>query len=64
MQTIVPAQTFSSGKIASDAARSLIEFGQNLWSVVIWIGIWSAVWLPGIFLARAMYLRRKHPAGK
>jgi hypothetical protein len=59
MQTVLPAQTFSSGKVASDAARSLFEFGQNLWSVAIWVGIWAAVWLPGVLMARAMLVRRK-----
>ena len=59
MQTVLPAQTFSSGKVASDATRSLFAFGQNLWSVAIWAGIWAAVWLPGVLMARAMLNRRR-----
>ena len=57
-QTIVPPQTFSSGKVASDAARSVVEFGQSLWSAVIWLGIWGIFWLPIALLARVLLRRR------
>lgn len=45
-QTITPAETFSSGKVATDAGRNLIGFLQSVWAGVIWLGIWAIVWLP------------------
>jgi hypothetical protein len=43
---MAPAQSYSSGKEASDAARSLVGFLQSVWSNAIWLGVWSVVWLP------------------
>ena len=57
-QTIVPPQSFSSGKVASDAARSLVEFGQSLLSITIWLGIWGIFWLPIALIVRALLHRR------
>ncbi len=57
-QSVTPPETFSSGKIATDAGRSLIGFLQGVWSNVIWLGIWSIVWLPPVVLA-AWFLRRE-----
>ena len=45
-QTVTPAESFSSGKTATDAGRSLIVFLQSVWSIAIWLGIWAIVWLP------------------
>ena len=49
-QTVTPAETFSSGKIATDAGRTLIGFLQAVLSMVIWLGIWAIVWLPPVGL--------------
>lgn len=57
-QTIIPPQTFSSGKVASDAARSVVEFGQSLLSITIWLGVWGIFWLPVALLVRALLHRR------
>ncbi len=57
-QTVTPAETFSSGKIATDAGRSLIGFLQSVWSTAIWLGIWAIVWLPPAVLF-VWFLRRE-----
>ncbi|MCW3054997.1 MAG: hypothetical protein JWN14_4167 [Chthonomonadales bacterium] len=57
-QTVTPPETFSSGKIATDAGRSLIGFLQGVWSNVIWLGIWAIVWLPPVVLF-VWFLRRE-----
>ena len=57
-QTVTPPETFSSGKIATDAGRSLIGFLQGVWSDVIWLGIWAIVWLPPVVLL-VWFLRRE-----
>lgn len=49
-QPTVPPQSFSTGKVASDAARTLVAFAQWIWSIVIWVGVWSALWVPLTFL--------------
>ena len=53
---VVPPETYSMAKIASEAARSLVGFFQNLSGCVIWLGIWAVVWVPllgvVIFLVR------------
>jgi hypothetical protein len=57
-QTVTPPETYSSGKIATDAGRSLIGFLQGVWSIVIWLGIWAIVWLPPVALG-VWFLRRE-----
>ncbi len=59
-QSIIPPQTFSGGKVASDAARSVIDFGQSLLGVAIWLGVWAVVWLPLAFVGRLLLARRRH----
>lgn len=58
LQSIVPPQTFSTGKVASDATRSLVEFSQNIWSMLIWLGVWSLLWFPLIVLVRWLVIKR------
>ena len=64
-QTVTPPESFSSGKIATDAGRSLIGFLQGVWSTVIWLGIWAIVWLPpvalGIWFLRRELRRNRRP---
>lgn len=66
-QTITPAETFSSGKIATDAGRNLIGFLQSVWGCVIWLGIWAIVWLPPVALLiwslRRQRRGRQHSVG-
>src|SRR6185503_15131936 len=49
-QALVPPEHYSGGKVASDATRNLVEFGQNLLSIAIWIGVWAIVWVPIVLL--------------
>jgi hypothetical protein len=49
-QPAVPPTSYSSGKEASDASRSLFTFLREVWTTVIWIGIWSVVWAPLLFV--------------
>ena len=57
-QPVVPEQTYSSGKEASDAMRSLVAFLQIAWTAVIWIAIWAAIWVPFALVAWFVYRRR------
>ncbi|MBM3290563.1 MAG: DUF4349 domain-containing protein [Candidatus Hydrogenedentes bacterium] len=43
-EPIVPPQSFSTAKEFSEAARSLVEFLQRLWSRAIWIIVWLPVY--------------------
>lgn len=54
-QPLVPAETFSTGKVASDAVRALVAFAQRLWSVVVWLAVWAVVWLPVALVGWAGY---------
>ncbi len=60
-QGLVPPETFSSGKVASDASRSLIGFAQGLWTMTIWLGIWAVVWIPAIVLMVIALRKRRTP---
>jgi hypothetical protein len=63
-EPVVPAATYSSGKQLSEAVRSLVAFGQVLWTGAIWLGIWSVVWAPvGIAAWLAFRRRRTAAAG-
>jgi hypothetical protein len=48
---VEPAQSFSTGKEATDATRSLLVFLRGLWSTVIWLAIWAVVWVPPLIAA-------------
>lgn len=52
-QPVTPAATFSSGKVLSDAVRSLVERLQVAWAAAIWLAVWSVLWLPAL---AAVYL--------
>lgn len=45
-EPIVPPETYSMAKIASEAARSLVGFFQRVAARVIWLAIWAVVWVP------------------
>lgn len=62
-EPVVPAQSFSTGKVFSEAIRSLVGFGQAIWTKVIWILVWSPVWLLPVLAAYFGYRRwRKQQA--
>jgi len=56
-ESVVPAQSFSIGKVSTEAVRSLVEFGRVLIAKLIWIGVWIPVWAP-ILLVGWLVLRR------
>ena len=63
---VTPPATFSTGEELSTAVRALVGFAQVVWVVLIWIGVWSPVWLlcgllPAILVRRR--LRAQHMAG-
>jgi hypothetical protein len=49
-QPVVPAATFSTGQVFSEAVRSLVAWSQGLWSAAIWLGVWAVVWLPVVLV--------------
>lgn len=49
-EPIVPAESFSTAQVVSEAARSLVGFTQGLWARLIWAGVWSPFWLPPVLL--------------
>jgi hypothetical protein len=59
VQAIAPVDTFSAGKVTSDAARALIAFGQQALALFIWATMWSVVWLPPTLLLSYAAWRRK-----
>ncbi len=58
-QAITPPETFSAGKVASDSARALVGFGQQVLTLAIWLLTWSVVWLPPAVLIGYSRLRRR-----
>ena len=62
--TIVPPESFSTGKVFSEATRSLVGFGRVLWVKVIWLLVWSPVWVPLAAIAYLIYRRHIKPALK
>jgi hypothetical protein len=58
-QQITPPESFSSGKVLSDATRSLIGFLQGVWSALLWVGVWGILWLPPLFVLRFLARRRR-----
>ncbi len=62
-EPIVPAETYSTGKVFSEAVRSLVGFAQRIWTRVIWIVVWSPVWIVPALILLVMYRRwRKRQA--
>jgi len=53
----MPVETFSSGKVASEATRSLMEHLRNLWTKAIWLGVWSPVWGMATLVVWLVYRR-------
>lgn len=60
-EPIVPAQSFSTAKVFSEAVRSLVGFGQVLWTRVIWVAVWLPVWIVPVLVLALLYRRyRRH----
>lgn len=60
-RTLAPPETFSTAGVVGEATRSLVGFALALWSGVVWIGIWAAVWLPLallVWFAARRFVRR------
>lgn len=62
-ETVIPEQSFSTAKVTTEAVRSLVGFGQTVWYCVIWVGVWSPVWLV-IVLAIWLVRRRERRLAK
>jgi predicted nuclease with TOPRIM domain len=56
-EPVVPPETFSIAKIASQATRGLVGFLQGLSKCIVWLGIWSVVWVPLLLLV--LFLARR-----
>ncbi len=66
-QATVPPESYSSGKEYSEASRSLIGFMREMWTKVIWLGVWAIVWVPIAFVIivigrNIIKKKRSHPA--
>ena len=55
-EALVPPHTFSTANVFSSAVRSLVSVLQAVWVIVIWMAVWSPVWL--LFIGLILYLRR------
>lgn len=56
---MAPPNAYSSGEVATSAARSLVDFARSLWSVMIWVVVWSPVWLTITVLLKIRAHRRR-----
>lgn len=59
---VEPAESWSSRQVASDAGRSLVCFARSIWSMVIWVAIWSPVWALLVGLGVWLVRRGRRPA--
>ena len=59
-EPVLPARTFSSAQTASEALRALVSLLQAVWARFIWIGVWSALWLPAAVLVWVAYRRHRN----
>ncbi len=50
-ETIIPPKSFSTAQEFTSAARSMLGFLQGIWSLVIWVLVWSPVYVPLGFIA-------------
>jgi hypothetical protein len=56
-EQMAPVATFSSGRVFTQAVRSLAEFGQALWTKAIWLVVWAPVWAIGVATLAIVYRR-------
>ncbi|MCC6154260.1 MAG: DUF4349 domain-containing protein, partial [Candidatus Hydrogenedentes bacterium] len=50
-EPVVPTQSFSTAREFTSAMRSMLGFLQGIWSLVIWLLVWSVVYAPLAFIA-------------
>lgn len=50
-EPVIPTQSFSTAREFTSAARSMLGFLQGIWSLVIWLLVWSVVLVPLAFIA-------------
>ena len=63
-QPLTPPISYSSAQVASEATRTLVGFGQSVWSILIWLAIWSPVWVLTAVLAWLIYRRTRRVESK
>jgi hypothetical protein len=51
VEPLLPAQTYSPGQTFSEATRALAGLAQTFVVVLIWIGVWSPVWIAAALIA-------------
>ena len=56
-ESVVPAQSFSMGKVSTEAVRSLVGFGRVLITKLIWVGVWIPVWAPILLVGWLIWRR-------
>ncbi|MCX5772011.1 MAG: DUF4349 domain-containing protein [Candidatus Hydrogenedentes bacterium] len=56
-ESVVPAQSFSIGKVSTEAVRSLVGFGRVLITKLIWVGVWLPVWAPILLVGWLVWRR-------
>ena len=56
-ESVVPAQSFSIGKVSTEAVRSLVGFGRVLITKLIWVGVWLPVWAPILLVGWLIWRR-------
>jgi len=56
-ESVVPAQSFSIGKVSTEAVRSLVEFGRVFITKLIWAGVWIPVWAPILLVGWLIWRR-------
>ncbi|MBI4560147.1 MAG: DUF4349 domain-containing protein [Candidatus Hydrogenedentes bacterium] len=61
-KAMLPPESYSTGQVASEATRSLVAFARVLWTRLIWVGVWSAVWLPLLLIVWTIIrrIRKRH----
>jgi hypothetical protein len=61
---LTPVNTFSSGRVFSDAAQSLVAFARRMWTKAIWLAVWSPVWGVAALVGWLVYRRVRKAINK
>jgi hypothetical protein len=54
---MTPPEHYSTGKVTTDAVRSLVGFAQEVWSFTIWMAVWAIVWIPILLIFWFVFIR-------
>lgn len=57
--TIIPVPSWNAGNVAASAWNALGSFGRGMANVLIWLGVFSPVWIVGGVIAYWAWHRRK-----